>query len=67
MFSGIVDYKKHSYSTRSSWGTRGTKNSCQDTGEAVHQSLNIFFFFFDGDIGYRACMREVSKYGLRCY
>ena len=45
MFSGIVNYRKHSSFTRSSWGPRGTQNSCQNTGEAAHQSLNNFFCF----------------------
>ena len=42
MFSGTVDYRKHSSFTRSSWGARGTQNSCLDTGKAAHQSLNKF-------------------------
>ena len=43
-FSGTINYRQHSSSTRSSWGARGTPSSCQDTGEAAHQSLSISFF-----------------------
>ena len=71
MYSGKVDYRKHSFSTRSSWGARGTQSCSQDMGEDAYQSLSISFFFFflllfDGDIGSSVCMREVSSYGPSC-
>ena len=72
MYSGKVDYRKHSSSTRSSWGARWTQSCSQDMGEDAYQSLSVSFFsfffslIFDRDIGSSVCMREVSSYGPSC-
>ena len=73
MYCGKVDYRKHTSSTRSSWGARWTQ-SCSQTwvtmliNHSVFLSCFFFFFFllFDGDIGSSVCMREVSSYGPSC-
>ena len=47
MYSGKVDYRKHSFSTRSSWGARGTQSCSQDMGGMlINHSVFLSSFFF---------------------